>query len=196
MSSVYAKILGTLFLGVLFIGVTYFNFSKPAVSPREFVTDIKVEIPQEIEEETVLPAEPEPQPEHVREIEIPEVSAVPRVQINDTQIKVEIVRTNEAITKGLSGRPSLPEDTGMLFIFSRPDLYRFWMPDMNFAIDIIWIQNSKVVAIDRNVSPIFDPENPKLYSPPEPVQYVLEVNAGFTERSGINVGDRVSFRGV
>ena len=118
------------------------------------------------------------------------------VIMGDIEIPVEVVRTDAEITKGLSGRVSLDPNSGMLFVFQKSDKYRFWMPDMHFAIDIVWIENGKVAAIDQNISPIFDPKNPKFYTPPVPVRHVLELNAGFVADYGIEAGDAVTFMNV
>jgi len=120
----------------------------------------------------------------------------PTVRIAATEIPVEIATTSAAQQKGLSGRPSLDADKGMLFIFGRPDQYSFWMPDMHFPLDIIWIQDGKVVDIDKDVSNEFNPAAPKFYSPSSPVKYVLEVNAGFAMRHGIRTGDAVTFNNL
>lgn len=118
----------------------------------------------------------------------------PIVEIGQTQIPVELATSSEAIQKGLSGRPSLDKDKGLLFIFSKPYKYRFWMPDMNFPIDIIWINNGKIVEISKSVTNKFDPAKPVFYAPQEPAQYVLEVNAGFSDQKGFSVGDSVLFK--
>lgn len=119
---------------------------------------------------------------------------VPVVRIGDTEIAVELATTSAAVQKGLSGRSSLDPERGMLFIFQKPDRYRFWMPDMHFPIDIIWIEGGKVLGIDADVSPDFNPANPRFYMPPRPVRYVLEVHAGFARSRTIAVGDAVAFR--
>lgn len=115
------------------------------------------------------------------------------VQINNVKIPVEIARTEAETQRGLSGRESLDTDKGMLFIFPKPDYYRFWMPDMNFPIDIIWINENRVVGISQNISNEFDSKNPKFYAPPQPVDRVLEVNAGFAQKENIKVGDPFNF---
>jgi uncharacterized protein len=119
----------------------------------------------------------------------------PRVQINDTSIIVEIADTDKTRERGLSGREELPENTGMLFDFKDMRFIPvFWMKDMNFPLDMIWIKDGKIVQITRDV-PAPDPETPDSalpkYSPNQIVDYVLEVNAGFSERNNINVGDEV-----
>jgi uncharacterized membrane protein (UPF0127 family) len=126
----------------------------------------------------------------------PEPAAAPRVQIGAVSIPVELARSSEEVQRGLSGRASLPADQGMLFIFAEPGLYSFWMPDMNFPIDIIWINGGKVVGVTADVSNDFDPADPQYYKPPAPAQYVLEVNAGFAARTGIRAGDAVTFAAI
>ena len=120
--------------------------------------------------------------------------AVPFVQIGRTKIPVEVARTEAAIQKGLSGRPSLHPKSGMLFIFPQKERYQFWMPDMYFPIDIIWIDDGIIVDIAENVSNEFDPAKPRFYLPPNPINYVLEVNAGFTKKNGMGIGDRAVFK--
>ncbi|MEK7564821.1 MAG: DUF192 domain-containing protein [Patescibacteria group bacterium] len=117
----------------------------------------------------------------------------PLVTINKLEIPVEVMRTEAEVQKGLSGRPYLDQDKGMLFIFAKSDIYRFWMPDMHFPIDIIWINNNQVVDISKNVPTDFDPVKPKFYSPSKKANYVLEVNAGFSKKNNIKIGDPFNF---
>jgi len=114
------------------------------------------------------------------------------VKIGDVEIDAELATTSAARQKGLSGRLSLGADEGMLFVFPDPHTPRFWMPDMHFPLDIIWINNGAVVDIDEFVTNEFDPKNPKYYTPSEPIIFVLEVNAGFVQKNGIAVGDPFS----
>lgn len=121
----------------------------------------------------------------------------PRVAIGAVNIPVELAKTPAEVQKGLSGRLSLDQDKGMLFLFSEEGNYRFWMPDMHFPIDIIWIDdNKRIVGVSANVSNEFDPANPKFYSPPSPARYVLEVNAGFVSRTGIKIGNSATFSNI
>lgn len=116
-----------------------------------------------------------------------------KILVNNTPLFVEIADSQEKISKGLSGRKFLGKDEGMLFIFAKDKFPAFWMKDMNFPIDIIWINNGKIVGIEENVQPEPDKEEKflKLYHPPEPVDMVLEVNAFFSKENGIKVGDSV-----
>jgi len=109
------------------------------------------------------------------------------VLIGDKKISVELRRTPLEWEKGLSGRASLDENAGMLFVFPDTDVRRFWMKEMNFPIDIFWIRDNKVVGMAKGLPP---PENgiiPDATSP-EAVNYVLETNAGFADKYGVKLG--------
>ncbi|OGZ11976.1 MAG: hypothetical protein A2942_01705 [Candidatus Lloydbacteria bacterium RIFCSPLOWO2_01_FULL_50_20] len=118
------------------------------------------------------------------------------VSIGSTEILVEIATTTADIRKGLSGRPSLDPRSGMLFMFPKPYMYKFWMSDMLFPLDMIWIDNGIVVDISPNATTTFNPAAPNFYFPDEPAQYVLEVNVGFTATHGIVPGDTVTFKNI
>jgi|SRR3989344_2621811 len=121
---------------------------------------------------------------------------IPQVKIGNKTIPVEIKQTKEEIKTGLSGRRLLNKDSGMLFIFNAPAIYQFWMPNMHFPIDIIWINQGKIVDISHDVPTDFDPAAPIFYKPQQPAQYVLEVNAGFSADHGIKIGDVVTFKNI
>ena len=109
------------------------------------------------------------------------------VKIGDTIVRATIADTPAAQEKGLGGRTYLASDEGMLFIFPRDGEYAFWMKDMHFSIDIIWISaDGRIVYIAPNVSPATYPED---FVPPAPARYVLEVPAGFADLHGVKVGD-------
>ena len=112
------------------------------------------------------------------------------VEINDQKIKAEIAKSTQQITTGLSGRQSLPKDTGMVFYLGERRIATFWMKDMQFPIDIIWIDNEKVVFIIENAQPPSANHTPT-YTPNKPATHVLEVNAGFVKENDINVEDSV-----
>lgn len=120
------------------------------------------------------------------------------IRINNIPVKVEIAKTPEERKKGLSEREKLPEDEGMLFVFDTEGGYSkkdinptFWMKDMKIPIDIIWIKEGKIVQIDKNIKPPAEntPDNKlKRYTSPITVDYVLEVNAGFSDKNSLKVG--------
>lgn len=114
------------------------------------------------------------------------------VAIGDMTIMVEIARTSTEQKKGLSGRLSLSEGEGMLFVFDHLDRYGFWMPDMHFAIDIIWIDSDgHIVDITHDVTP---ESYPAVFTSSTPAQYALEVPAGSALRYGWKIGDNTEFQ--
>jgi hypothetical protein len=117
--------------------------------------------------------------------------------IENKAITLEISDSDEARGRGLSGRTSLGENSGMLFVFSEKDFIpTFWMKDMLIPIDIIWINDNKIVGIEENVQPPA-PDTPDnklvIYKPRQAVDLVLEVNANFTKENEIKEGSEISF---
>ncbi len=115
------------------------------------------------------------------------------VQEGQETISVEVVNTPQSTTQGLSGRTEIGAN-GMLFIFPVKQIRYFWMKDMNFDIDMIWIAEGKVVEVTSAVpKPL--PETPdnrlQTYSSQQEVDMVLEVNANDAQKYTINPGDVV-----
>ncbi len=117
----------------------------------------------------------------------------PLVEIAGQELLLEIVKTPESMAKGLSGLPFLEYNKGMLFLFDGYQKPSFWMKDMRFPIDIIWINGDIVAGIDKNLPPALTGE-PPVYNPPVFIDKVLEVNAGFSDKNGLKIGDKVKFR--
>lgn len=110
--------------------------------------------------------------------------------INTTPIEAELAETKEQQERGLGGRKDMPDDYGLLYILPKPYFYDFWMKDMKFPIDIIWVdRNQNVVDITRNLSP---DSYPRIFQPVRPAQFVIEVVAGFADKHGIKIGDPVT----
>jgi len=113
------------------------------------------------------------------------------VKIGEEMIKIDLARTQAEQEKGLSGREALRENEGMLFIFPKSQRNYFWMKDMNFPIDIIWIDKDfKIIFIKKNAEPSSYPNS---FGPSVDNRYVLEVLAGFSEKNNLKIGDRVEF---
>ena len=110
----------------------------------------------------------------------------------DALSRVEVSDDEESRRKGLGGRLGMDENYAMLFVFDNSDRHQMWMKDMNFSVDIIWINERKrVVHVRHNVKP--DTEPYEKYSPTVPARYVLEVKAGVAKRAGVTVGSPVKF---
>ncbi len=129
--------------------------------------------------------------------------------INSKTIRVAVADTDLKRTQGLSDRKQLSDDQGMLFVFEQPGMHSFWMKDMKFDIDIIWIKKNNlpdglkhtIVGITANVpAPVknkglgFNDYALPLYSPPEPVDMVLETRAGWSKKYNIEIGDEVKLK--
>lgn len=113
----------------------------------------------------------------------------PSATISGQTVSLEVVDEQNEITKGLGERESLPSDRGMLFVMPEPIIPNFWMKDMRFPIDFIWIdEEMKIVAITPSIGV---DSYPITFSPPSPVKYVLEVNAGLSAHNGWLPGDNV-----
>lgn len=121
------------------------------------------------------------------------ISLTPIV-VKDTTVNVRLAKTPVEQEQGLSGVANLAADEGMLFVFPSASRTPFWMKDMLIPLDFIWIKDGKVTQIHKNVAfPAEGTPNEKLslYVPNDPVDSVLEVNAGFADLHNILVGDSV-----
>jgi len=107
-------------------------------------------------------------------------------------IAVDVADTVESRAQGLSGRPSLEPGHGMWFPYSLADEYGFWMVDMHFDIDIVWVRDQRIVDITHD-APHDVAEPLPIYRPREPADAVLEVPAGTARRLGWQEGDPVHF---
>lgn len=118
------------------------------------------------------------------------------VTLHGQPLTFEVVTTPASWTQGLSDRTSLGSD-GMLFLLPNKAIQQFWMKDMKFGLDFLWLNDFQVAEVTKNIPPPFasipDADLP-VYAPHVQVNMVLEMNAGAVEKYGIQVGDRVEFR--
>ena len=106
-------------------------------------------------------------------------------------ITVEIADTPEARTKGLMQRWSLADFHGMLFIFDKPEVQRFWMHNTPLSLDMIFVdENRRILNIAESTTPM----SKETYGSKGPAQYVVEVKAGFSKRHGIEEGMSVQWQ--
>jgi uncharacterized protein len=117
------------------------------------------------------------------------------VEIGGITLNVEVADTDVARIQGLSGRKSLGKNEGMLFVFEDPGNYGFWMKDMNFAIDIAWLdKDKKIIYIENNVEPETYLKNPpQIFGSDVTSLYVLETPAQFLVENNVKIGDFVAF---
>ena len=105
---------------------------------------------------------------------------------------IEIADTPDSRYAGLSNRSNLDEDSGLMFVFDNTSInHCLVMRDMNFSIDMIWLNEQKEVV---TVTPDVAPETyPEVFCPSEPAKYALEVNSGQAERYGITEDEQLRF---
>lgn len=113
------------------------------------------------------------------------------ISIAGVSLHVAAAATPAQQEQGLSNTAPLLPDQGMLFLFPTPAVVPFWMKDMHYPLDIIWIDADKrVVDVTADLSPSTYPQS---FPPKAPAQYVLEVSAGFAQTHGVVIGTPVSF---
>lgn len=127
----------------------------------------------------------------------PAFAKVPIAELGKNTVKLEVAQTRAQIEHGLMERASMPEDHGMVFIFHPKRPVRFWMFNCLMSLDMLFIEDGKVVKISHNVPPCKSHNQSEcpLYPDEGEVKAseVLEVNAGYCERHGIKEGDTIKF---
>ena len=113
------------------------------------------------------------------------------VTIGFHRILAEVADTPERTARGLSGRTHLAEGRGMVFPYARAERHGFWMFDMHFDIDIVWIRDDRIVDVTPRARHDPPGELP-IHRPGEPANLVLEVPAGTAEKLGWKIGDPVT----
>jgi hypothetical protein len=114
------------------------------------------------------------------------------VTIDGFSLTADLALSSKQKEKGLSVKEKLKENEAMLFVFEKPGKHSFWMKDMKFPIDIIWLDsNGKIVHIEENLEPCSLVFACPSYTPNTDSQYVLETVAGFIPRHNVSVGTDV-----
>lgn len=108
--------------------------------------------------------------------------------------KVKVADTDAARIRGLSGTSELSSDEAMLFIFDYDSEWAIWMKDMNYAIDIVWLdKNRHIIDFTQNATP---ESYPKRFMPKQEARYVVEFKSGTIEARGFRIGQQVNFKRV
>jgi len=111
--------------------------------------------------------------------------------INQNHYQLTIARTTAQLEQGLGGRPSLPADQGMLFEFNKTAQWCFWMKDMHFPIDMIWLnQNKQVVYIKPDALPS---SYTAKFCPTQSAKYVIELKAGTAQADQLRINSKLRF---
>lgn len=112
-----------------------------------------------------------------------------KVLVNDQAFRVVVAKSEKEKQIGLSKTGGINENQGMLFVFDTSDYHSFWMKEMKFPIDIIYINGDKVTTVIENAKPPTDAsENLDIYQPENKSDKVLEINAGLAKKYNIKKG--------
>lgn len=113
------------------------------------------------------------------------------ISFADNNISAEVARSEADKSKGLGGRGSIGEPGAMLFVYDNPQNLCFWMKDMRFPIDIIWLDaNKKIIKIEEAVSPRTYPDS---FCSSSPAQFVLELPEGKSREIGMKLDLQLRF---
>lgn len=115
------------------------------------------------------------------------------IRMGNSNIVVEFARTSAEQARGLGGRNAIDADHGMLFVFNDPTIPGFWMKDMRFPIDIVWVRENRIIGVVENADPQIGATESelKVYTPPSSVDSVIELHAGAFAASHAQVGDEI-----
>lgn len=117
-----------------------------------------------------------------------EIVEYPRaVEWSQETYVLEIADTDMLRERGLGGREAICSHCGMLFVFPRAEAHGFWMKEMRFALDIVWLHQDEVVHIERRI----DPRSVEIFRPMVGADRVIEVRAGGAET--LQVGNHVRY---
>lgn len=123
------------------------------------------------------------------------LSPTKKIVLDNTTLSVQVAITHSEQQQGLSGIENIHANEGMLFLYSPATDSVFWMKDMLFPIDIIWIRDGYVIGISKDVQPPDAKQTDHLltrYPSPGNVTAVLEVQAGWTTTHDIRNGSEVT----
>lgn len=161
---------------LLLLGAVYVLFSTPAAT-TPYATQIM---------KAINATEPNP-----AEVIATWYTPLIPLTLGSTTVQASVASTPETRQQGLSDTPYLPTEIVKLFIFDTAEPWSIWMKDMNYPIDILWLDESKrVVHIEQGVAP---DTYPTTFLPPVPALYVIETKNGYTAASNITVGTRAAW---
>jgi len=120
----------------------------------------------------------------------------PQVCHLDNCVSLEVVSKQDDMERGLMYRTGMDQNKGMLFIFPSDDKQQFWMKNMHFSLDILWISvDGHIVYIGQNIPACANDPCP-VYGPDKEARYVLEINSGYTATHQWKVGDKLDLKGI
>ena len=107
------------------------------------------------------------------------------IQVGQVSARVELASTGDARRQGLMGRRSLGQDQGMLMVFPHERTIQIWMLNMEMPIDIGFFDHNGVLLDWRSMEP---DGGKRIYASPAPALYALEMNQGWFNRHGLQLG--------
>lgn len=119
----------------------------------------------------------------------------PTAEINNYIFNLDIADDIDEMERGLSGRDALADNQAMLFVYDADQQVSFWMKDMKFDIDLLWIQGDKVVGFEKNMkapSEGMQDYQLKVYKSPQVIDKVLEIRSGKVDELNIKKGDIIN----
>ena len=118
-----------------------------------------------------------------------ETDRVTELRLGDKTIKAVVAKTEGEKSQGLSGKQKIADNEGMFFPFDQEGQYYFWMQNMHFPIDIVWLDKDyKIVDLTKNLKP---DSYPNSITSQKPAQFILEINAGLSDKYQLKIGDTV-----
>lgn len=113
------------------------------------------------------------------------------IKLDDVVLEVQIADTDPRRTRGLMFQDQMPLDQGMLFVFDTISQHSIWMLNMQFSLDIMWLDDDgKVLHIEKNVPPCktaLETVTCPSYKGVDNALYVLEVTAGYVDKNNITL---------
>jgi uncharacterized membrane protein (UPF0127 family) len=123
-------------------------------------------------------------------------AALPQVCHQNNCVTVEVVSKPADLERGLMFRTGLGQDKGMLFVFPVDDIYQFWMKNMHFNLDMLWLSAEGAIVYIGKDTPACKNDPCPVYSPGLKARYVLEINSGYTTSHQWKLGDKLVFKGI
>jgi len=109
-------------------------------------------------------------------------------------LRAEVADTPEKLLFGLAFRNVLPPGEGMVYIFGESGPHRVWTKEFQFPVDVIWVDESKVVVhVVEKAPPCIESRCPWYGPPPRDARYIIEANAGFVEQANVAIGSQLTF---
>ena len=118
-----------------------------------------------------------------------------KVVVEGQTFSVIVAKTDKEKQIGLSETKKLDKNKGMLFVFDSADYYAFWMKNMKFPIDIIYVNGNKVTTVIHQAQPT-SLLNMPIYQPSEKSDKVLEINSGLSKTYNIKAGSVVKIQNL